>query len=123
MSATTDSHDIRHIGQVKWFNNKTGYGFITAIDGDLLGKDIFTHFSAIHVSDSQYKYLMQGEYVEFGVIKLQQGNHEYQSTNITGIKGGTLMCEARNMAFSQDRKSKTPAENRPASPITAPPGV
>ena len=123
MSATTDSQDVRHIGQVKWFNNKTGYGFITVIDGDLTGKYIFTHYSAIHVSNSQYKYLMQGEYVEFGVIKLDQGNHEYQSTNISGIKGGTLMCEARNTAFSQERKPRTNVDERPASPTTVPPGV
>ena len=28
-------------GRVKWFNNKAGYGFITASDGDRAGEDVF----------------------------------------------------------------------------------
>ena len=54
------STDERLTGQVKWFNNRTGYGFITLIDGEHKGKDIFTNFSAVNVSDSQYKFLVQG---------------------------------------------------------------
>ncbi len=34
-------------GQVKWFDSKKGYGFITREDG----KEVFVHFSGI-VSDS-----------------------------------------------------------------------
>lgn len=85
-------------GQVKWFNNKTGYGFITVNDGEHSGKDIFTHYSAINVGNSQYKYLVQGEYVELGLIKPESGTHEYQAVDVTGLKGGKLMCEVR---FSQ----------------------
>jgi cold shock CspA family protein len=85
----------RLIGQVKWFNNKSGYGFITVSDGENSGKDIFAHFSTIHVGDSQYKYLVQGEYVEFELTSSTNGAHEFQATNISGIKGGRLMCETR----------------------------
>jgi cold shock CspA family protein len=35
----------RFTGRVKWFNNKAGYGFITATDGPNSGTDIFVHHS------------------------------------------------------------------------------
>ena len=88
---------LRLIGQVKWFNNKTGFGFITVNEGEQSGKDIFIHYSAIHVTNSQYKYLVQGEYVEFELEKATKGDHEYQATSITGVKGGKLMCETRQL--------------------------
>ena len=95
MSTTQATNTARVTGQVKWFNNKTGYGFITARDGEQEGKDIFTHYSSIRVTDSQYKYLVQGEYVELDVIKSTTGQHEYQSGDVSGVKGGSLMCETR----------------------------
>uniref|UniRef100_A0A6C0JN73 CSD domain-containing protein n=1 Tax=viral metagenome TaxID=1070528 RepID=A0A6C0JN73_9ZZZZ len=87
----------RLLGQVKWFNNKAGYGFITVNDGEYSGKDIFIHYSAIRVTNSQYKYLVQGEYVEFTLIKSNSDTHEYQATDISGVKGGSLMCETRRI--------------------------
>ena len=85
----------RLLGQVKWFNNKAGYGFITVNDGDYSGKDIFIHYSAIRVTNSQYKYLVQGEYVEFSLVKSSTDGHEFQAVDISGVKGGALMCETR----------------------------
>ena len=52
-------------GRVKWFNNKAGYGFITATTGQKVGEDIFCHHSSLETDDEQYKYLVAGEYVEF----------------------------------------------------------
>ena len=89
--------DSRLLGQVKWFNNKVGYGFITVNDGEFSGKDIFIHYSAIRVTNSQYKYLVQGEYVEFTLVKSTAGTHEFQAVDISGIKGGALMCETRRI--------------------------
>ena len=64
MSTTQDSSsDPRFTGQVKWFNTKAGYGFITVCDGEHTGKDIFVHFSSIQVVNQQYRYLVQGEYI------------------------------------------------------------
>ena len=119
MSTTSD----KTTGQVKWFNNKTGYGFITVNDGEHKDKDIFTHYSAVKVNDSQYKYLVQGEYVELGLIKPDTGNHEYQAVDVCGIKGGKLMCEIRHAQQSTSRprnsKSKRPAteESQPLADV------
>ena len=97
MSTATENTTTgkRQIGQVKWFNNKAGYGFITMKGEDGTDCDIFTHYSTVQVADTQYKYLVQGEYVEFELVDSANENHKYQATNVTGIKGGKLMCETR----------------------------
>ena len=85
------------VGQVKWFNNRAGYGFITMKDSSGVDKDIFVHFSTIKMEPMQYKYLVQGEYVEFELSKVTSEGHEHQAINITGIDGGSLMCETRQL--------------------------
>jgi CspA family cold shock protein len=101
MSTSTDkatsSATERFTGRVKWFNNKAGYGFITITDGSRSGTDIFVHHSVIGVGSQQFRYLVQGEYVEFDLVPTVQGStHEIQASNVCGIKGGKLMCETRN---------------------------
>ena len=90
-----NNNSPRIVGQVKWFNNTAGYGFITVSDGEYVGKDIFAHYSTIRVGDTQYRYLVQGEYVEFQLSISTNTAHEFQATHISGIKGGLLMCETR----------------------------
>lgn len=90
----TNTQDVL-IGRVKWFNNKSGFGFITVTDGPTSGSDIFVHHSAVKVDSEQYKYLVQGEYVEFKLIETQDSKHTCQASDVCGIKGGKLMCETR----------------------------
>ena len=85
----------RLTGYVKWFNNKTGYGFIRVIGSD---EDIFVHHSGLSTALS-YRYLVQGEYVDFE--KGEAPIHMDKPTrvvalNVTGIKRGKLMCETRS---------------------------
>lgn len=87
--------DSRLVGRVKWFNNKSGFGFITLCDG--ADKDIFVHYTCLSAENSPYKYLVQGEYVEFDLIKSEDENHEYHAANVTGIKGGLLMCQTNSL--------------------------
>jgi cold shock CspA family protein len=127
-ATTTDVQSARLLGQVKWFNNKAGYGFITVSDGEQAGKDIFVHYSSIKVVNSQYKYLIQGEYVEFTLTKSTGELHEFHASDISGIKNGPLMCETRRVNRSTDsapretapRKYRTPRDNAgPRPPKTA----
>jgi cold shock CspA family protein len=110
MSTATENTTTgnRQVGQVKWFNNKAGYGFITMKGEDGNDCDIFTHYSTVQVTDTQYKYLVQGEYVEFELIESTNDNHKYQATNVTGIKGGKLMCETR-----QQNRATYPPRRQP----------
>lgn len=57
-------------GEVKWFNNTKGWGFITAEGGD---EDIFVHFSAI--SGTGYKTLVAGQSVSFDLQRGERGLH------------------------------------------------
>jgi len=96
MNRETNTNN-RKMGQVKWFNNKAGYGFITVKSASGEESDIFTHYSTVHVKDTQYKFLVQGEYVEFDLVESTSENHQFQATNVTGIGGGKLMCETRQL--------------------------
>jgi len=98
MSDSSVNSSDRIIGQVKWFNTKAGYGFITVKTGEHSGKDIFVHYSAILVENSQYKYLVQGEYVEFCLVKSTNDKYEYHAVDVSGICKGTIMCETRKAA-------------------------
>jgi len=109
---TVETQSDRLTGQVKWFNNKAGYGFITVSSGEHKNKDIFTHYSGIRVTNSQYKYLMQGEYVEFNLIKSTNDKHEFQSVDITGICSGPLMCETRKSMPPPGGRSQSRGNDR-----------
>jgi CspA family cold shock protein len=82
-------------GRVKWFNNKAGYGFITVSVGDNVGTDVFVHHSAIEVSQEQYRYLVQGEYVGFTLCQVENDVHKWQAGSVKGVNDGKLMCETR----------------------------
>jgi len=99
------------LGIVKWFNNKVGYGFITELEGDK--REIFVHYSAIQVNKSQYKYLVQGEYVEFNLVKSTNENHEWQAVNVCGIKTGPTMCETRWVSRSMEDENREEVVSRP----------
>jgi len=88
------SVETKTSGRVKWFNNKSGYGFITAMDGDKAGEDVFVHHSALKTDEQLYKYLVLGEYVEFDWAEVSdKESHQWQASNVTGVSGGKLMCE------------------------------
>jgi len=90
----------RRLGRVKWFNNKAGYGFLKVVEND--GKetdDVFVHHSSIKVSKEQFKYLVQGEYIDFTIGSIESGEHKFQATEVSGVNGCKLMCETRNEAF------------------------
>jgi CspA family cold shock protein len=112
-SRTSTSSVDRHMGRVKWFNNKAGYGFITATK-DGTETDIFVHHSDVMVVNEQYKYLVQGEYVEFIIISTEEGPHKFKASTVSGINGGKLMCETRN-EFRQMKTDQPISSARSAS--------
>lgn len=67
---------VREQGQVKWFNNAKGFGFIQRATGE----DVFVHFRSI-VGDG-YRSLRDGETVEFIVT---EGNKGLQAEEVTKL--------------------------------------
>ena len=108
-SSTVTQVAGRSNGRVKWFNNKHGYGFITCSSDDRPDEDVFVHHTALRTGEDQYRYLVQGEYVEFDWSKADTGAHEWQAAAVTGMGAGKLMCETRNDTRQQAR----PGEGRP----------
>ena len=64
-------------GNVKWFNEAKGFGFITPEDGS---KDVFVHFSAIQSND--FKTLNENQEVEFSV---EQGPKGPTAVNVVAV--------------------------------------
>jgi CspA family cold shock protein len=64
-------------GQVKWFNNAKGFGFL----GRDEGPDVFVHYSSIQLEG--YKSLKEGDEVEFDI---GQGTKGPQAENVTRVK-------------------------------------
>lgn len=56
-------------GQVKWFNNQKGYGFILREDGT----DVFVHYSAIQMEG--FRTLREGDPVTYELMDGDKGPH------------------------------------------------
>jgi cold shock protein len=64
---------MRTSGNVKWFNDAKGFGFITSENGE----DVFVHFTAIQ--GNGFRSLPEGASVEFDVV---QGPKGLQAANV-----------------------------------------
>lgn len=67
---------MRTSGNVKWFNDAKGFGFITSENGD----DVFVHFSSIQ--GGGFRSLAEGAAVEFEVT---QGPKGLQASNVVVV--------------------------------------
>lgn len=107
------NNHVRVYGNVKWFNKKQGYGFIHVLTGEQKGKDVFVHYSSIRSKEaSDYKYLVQGEYVEFAIEKANKEKHEFNAVDITGICEHPTLCETRRNANYREDDEGAEREGR-----------
>jgi hypothetical protein len=58
---------------------------------------------------------VQGEYVEFLLSKSESEQHEYIAADVSGVKGGILMCDTHRLN-STTRPAAPRSDSRPAAP-------
>jgi cold shock protein len=66
-------------GNVKWFSDQKGFGFITPDDGS---RDVFVHYSS--VTGEGFKTLAEGQAVEF---EASDGPKGPQASNVSRVDG------------------------------------
>ena len=81
-------------GQVKWFNNAKGFGFILPDDG---GADLFAHYSSIGMEG--YKTLKAGQNVTFDLVHGPKGPH---AANIMLVEDEALADESADSISDGD---------------------
>ena len=86
-------------GQVKWFNNAKGFGFILPDDG---GSDLFAHYSSIGMEG--YKTLKAGQMVSFDIVEGPKGLH---AANIMPLDNADA---SQNAEHSNDTEVSSEAE-------------
>jgi CspA family cold shock protein len=80
-------------GIVKWFDEKKGYGFITAPDG---GADIFVHYSGIQ--GEGFKTLTEGEKVTYNMVVSEKGP---KAENVVRVSPPTKLPSPQQTAAAQ----------------------
>lgn len=74
-------------GEVVWFNDKLGYGFVKPEDGS---KDLFVHYTNIVSEDGKFKTLTAGQMVSFTVGSNNTGP---QAENIVVLEEPAMSAE------------------------------
>jgi len=96
------------VGNVIWFDQKKGFGFVKILTpgSEYLDKEIFVHFSSIN-SENSFKKLYPGENVSLDVEKNTDENangKELISKNVSGLFGSQLLVDNQTYIYKVIRR-------------------
>jgi len=99
---------MTEIGQVIFFDQKKGWGFINILKSEngYEGQDIFTHFSTIECENT-FKKLYPGEYVSLDIFNDDEEKDEkkkLKSKNVKGLFGGKLLVDNESFIYKLIKK-------------------
>ena len=75
------------LGKVKWFNLKSGFGYVTRDDN---GQDVYAHYTSVAKKnpDHRLRSLGEGELVKFNIVDTTKG---LEAIEITGPNGEAVL--------------------------------
>lgn len=88
------------LGVVHWYDVRKGYGFIRY--GEDMSESVFVYHGSLCVSGDRFRYLLAGEYVNF---ELGERDGRSVALSVTGVSGGSLMCDVRGQGDKKKRKT------------------
>lgn len=95
------------IGNVLWFDQKKGFGFIKIMtpSSEYLDREVFVHYTNIN-SVNTFKKLYPGENVSLNVVKNTEENNgkEYICQNVSGLLGSQLLVDNENYVIKVIKK-------------------
>tara|TARA_Y100001936_G_C16090629_1_gene685845 strand:- start:2423 stop:2797 length:375 start_codon:yes stop_codon:yes gene_type:complete len=105
----------KEIGNVVWFDQRKGFGFIKIItpDSEYLDKEVFVHFSSVK-SENRFKKLYPGENVSLDVSPNTGDNakgKEFVCSNVGGLYGTPLLVDSPNYIIKVIRKRENDPSN------------
>jgi CspA family cold shock protein len=104
-NVSVDSSASRHVGCVKWFDNRKGFGFINNLSNN---SEVFVHHTGLNSKENCFRTLFPGEYIEYHLYHDDQSNRDY-AVNVTGVQGGCLLCENTGTRLSVRRQHEPTA--------------
>jgi cold shock CspA family protein len=105
---TTNTTYGKEVGNVIWFDQKKGFGFIRIInpESEYHAKELFVHYTSIE-SLNRFKKLYPGENVSLTVSKnlgeVPEGK-EFVTSNVSGLYGSELLVDNPNYFVKIIRK-------------------
>lgn len=103
----------REKGVVKWFSDRKGFGFIEREEGE----DVFVHFDEI--AGDGYRSLVEGEEVEFDVVRDPKGLRAESVERIRGPNPSSVVQARGSVRTLSESRRQIAAEKRRLARILA----